>query len=152
MSWTLILAIWGSILSTILAILKILDYKKDRANINVTVKGNYKIVPSSKAYGDRPLVVITAVNKGRRPVTLVQAALLTSRKGGYLLCADSLTAMRPVELTEGKAHNYLMFEDHLKKKYGLTPEKYVAFVCDATGRYYWTHKKLKRFLKLRRTK
>lgn len=152
MNWTLVLALWASILSTILAVVKILEYRKDRLHIKVTVKGNYRIVPITKAYGNRPLVVITAANRGRRPVTLLKAGLLLPRKEGYLLCFDSMTAMRSVELTEGKSHDYLMSEDDVKKKYALTPKKYVAFVSDATGRSYWSHNILRRFLKLRRTK
>lgn len=154
MNWTPILAIWGSILSTILAVLKVLEYRKDRANIKVTVMGNYKIFPTTEAYGNRPLVMITAANRGRRPVTLAGAALLLPRKHEYkyIICADSLTTGRPIELTEGKSHQYRMFEDDVKNKYGLTPEKYVACVWDATGRYYWSHNIFKRFLKLRRIK
>ena len=152
MNWTLVLAIWGSILSTILSLLKILEYRKDRANVKVTVTGNYKIVATTEAYGDRPLVMINAANRGRRPVTLTGASLLGPRKKQYLICADSMTTGRPVELTEGKSHFYLIFEDDVKNKYGLTPEKYVACVWDATGRYYWSHNVLKRLLKLHRIK
>jgi hypothetical protein len=151
MNWTPILAIWGSILSTILAVLKVLEYRKDRANIKVTVMGNYKIFSATGAYGNRPLVMITAANRGRRPVTLTGAALLLPRKNEYkyVICADSITA---IELTEGKSHEYLMFEDDVKNQYGLTPEKYIACVWDATGTYYWSHNIFKRFLKLRRIK
>ncbi len=149
MSWTLVLAIWGAILSTALAVLKALEYRKDRANIKVTVMGNYKVVPIGEAYGNKPLVMITAANKGRRPVALAGAALKLPRKKGHLICFDSMTATRPFELTEGKSHPYLMFEDDVKERYGLTPEKYVACVWDATGKKYWSHNKLKRFLRLR---
>ena len=139
-------------MSSILAGLKILEYRKDRADVKVTVRGNYEVVPTTTVYGKRPIVLITAVNKGRRPVTLRGAALLSPRKRHYLLCADSMTAMRDIELTEGKSHQYLMSEDDLKKKHELTPEKYVACVWDATGRYYWSHNILKRLLKLHRVK
>jgi hypothetical protein len=125
MNWTLVLAIWGSILSTILAIVKILEYRKERANVKVTVMGNYIMEPTTRAYGNRPLIMITAANRGRRPATLVGAAMLLPQRREYLLCADSMTAARPIELTEGKSHQYLMFEDNVKNKYGLQPEKYV---------------------------
>ncbi|MCK4404487.1 MAG: hypothetical protein KAW02_05290 [candidate division Zixibacteria bacterium] len=152
MNWTFALAIWGAFLSTTLAVLKVLEFRRDRGNIKITVKGSYKILPTTKAYGNRPLVVITAVNKGRRPVTLKGAALLLPRKEGHLICIDSMTAGRSVELTEGRSHDYLMFEDDVKNQYGLTPAKYVACVWDATGRYHWSHGILKRFLKLHRMK
>ena len=156
MSSTLILAIWGSVLSTILAFLKILEYRKDKADVKVTVKGNYKIFPQKTVYGDKKLVLITAANRGRRPITLRGAALLLPRgkpeKTGYLLCADPMTAMRDVELSEGKSHQYLMEENGLIDKYKLPPEKYVACVWDATGRYYWSHNIIQRFLKLHKVK
>lgn len=151
MDITLILAIWGSILSTILAFFKILEYRKDRADIKVTVVGGYKIHPPTTVYGDKQLLSITAANRGRRPVTLKKAGLLLPRKG-YLLCADTMTALRDVELTEGKSHQYLMNEEGLIKDYGLPPEKYVACVIDAAGRYYYSHNILKRILKLSRSK
>jgi hypothetical protein len=152
MNWTLVLAIWGALLSTVLAVVKILDYRKERANVKVAVKGSYKVVPISRTYGNRPLVMISVVNTGRRPVTLMGAALLLPRKAGHLVCIDSMTAARPVELTEGKPHQYLMFEDDVKNKYGLAPRKYVACVWDGTGKYYWSHDIFKRLLKLRRIK
>jgi hypothetical protein len=151
MNWTLILAIGGWFLSIMLGVLKVLEYRRDRPNIKVRVKGDYKISPTTTEYGDKPLVIITVANRGRRPVTLVKAGLLLPKRG-YLICLDSMTATRPVELTEGKSHDYIMSEEDLKSKYGLTPEKYVACVWDATGKSYWSHNILKRFLKLHRIK
>jgi len=96
------------------------------------------------------LVIIKAVNRGRRPVTLNNASLLLPN-GNYLLCGDSTTA-KVAELTEGKSHVYLMDEDSLKEKYKLTPNKYVACVIDTLEKHYWSCGILMRLLKVSRVK
>jgi hypothetical protein len=149
MTLTAGLAIWGAILSTLLAVLKLVEFFRDRVNIKVTVRGNYKVYPKDPLYGDASYVLITAVNKGRRPVTITHASLLGSGSQEYLLDKDSLTH---VELTEGKSHIYHINENDVKSKSGLHPDKYVACVIDATGRCFWSHNFLIRFLKLHRNK
>lgn len=155
MSLTEILAFWGAILSTILGVLKILEYRRDRPNIKVTVKGNMKVFPQITPYGNANLLVITAANISRRNVTLTTAALLMPRssKTKYLLCSDSVSkAWSSMELKEGQARDYIMDEDVLKKEHNLTADKYVACVSDATGKYYWSCNWLKRLIKLGRIK
>ena len=145
------LAIWGAILSTILAILKIVEFYGDRANIKVSVKGGYYVHPANhpnNPYGDKSLVSITASNNGKRNVTLKKAGLLMPRGGKYLVSVGSI---KSIELTEGKSHDYELSEDEIKEK-GLMPDKYVAFVIDANGKYYWSHNCLKRLIKLHRIK
>ena len=152
----LALAIYGSILSTILAVLKILEYRKDRPNVKVTVQGNWTFNTPTTVYGNKRYVVIRATNKGRRPVTLELAALLKPRKKSeefpYIICADPYTAAKPVELTEGKSHDYLLLEEGLDKDCDLAPNKYVACVRGATGKFYWSHNILQRLIKLHRIK
>lgn len=153
MNWTLFLAIWGSVLSTVLAVIKILEYRKDRGDIKVTVRGGYNVAPPTTIYGDKKYVLIVATNKGRRPVTIKGVALRLPRnnqeKLSFLLCPD---AIKNVELTEGRDHQYLIPEEDLMKKYDLPKEKYVACAWDATGKYYWSHNFLKRLFKLGRIK
>ena len=154
MSLTEILAIWGAVLSSLLAIFKTFEYCRDRANIKVTVKGNYKALNKDNPYGDATILTITAANIGRRPVTLKTAALLMPRgKGPYLLCADPISnALSAIEIKEGQFRDYNLNEDIVKSKYDLTPDKYVACVYDATGKVYWSHNWLKRWWKLGRIK
>jgi len=145
------LAIWGAILSTILAILKLFEFYRDRANIKVSVKGGYHVYPKNhpnNPYGDKALISITASNNGRRNVTLKKAGLLMPRGGRYLVPVGSITS---IELTEGKSHDYELSEKEVEEK-GITPDKYVAFVIDATGKYYWSHNFLRRLIKLHRIK
>lgn len=153
MSIIFVLAVWGAVLSTLLATLEILKYRKDKPNIIVNIKGGYKFYPVDhpyNPYGNSTLLVISASNRGKRPITLTKAALLMPRgsKGRHLMCTD----LSPIELTEGKSHDYYIKEEILKTQYSLSPQKYVAFVVDATGRFYWSHNFLIRFLKLHRIK
>lgn len=57
-----------------------------------------------------------------------------------------------IELKEEKSYAYIVDEEKVKKEYNLTPDKYVAFVVDTTGKCYWSHDKLKRLRKLGRIK
>jgi hypothetical protein len=150
---TLILAIWGALLSTVLAVVRILDFRKDRADIVVKVNGRYKFYPQNTAYGDKSYIIITAANKGRRPVTLRTAFMPVPRNikkkqniSAYI-CADPNTA-KPIELTEGKYHQYYVLENEI----GIPETKYVAGVADATGRLYYSHNYIKRLWKLKRFK
>ncbi len=54
------------------------------------------------------------------------------------------------ELSDGKAHEYMIDEETLIEDCGLTYEKCVACVWDVTGRKYWSHRIMERLLKLGR--
>ncbi len=143
------LAVWGAILSTFLGILKAVDFfHRDKVRIKVIVRGNYK-VSSRSPYGNSNLVMVTVMNKGRRPVTLTKAALLLPRGNShkYVMCLDSLTATKPVSLTEGQVHDYIFNEDELQKTMKVRQSQYVALVHDATEKRYWSHSWSSRLIK-----
>jgi hypothetical protein len=146
---TFILSLWGALLSTVLGIIKLFEYRKDRANIKVTVKGGYKQYPPDPIAGDYHLLLIDAVNIGRRPANITSVALMLPKEG-FLLCVGSRTGNYPVELTEGKSHSFTLDEDRIKEKYKMTPSQYVGLVCDATGRKYYSHSLLSRLWKVGR--
>lgn len=150
--WTKITAIWGAVLSTLLALFEIYKYFNDRVRLKVTVQGGYKVYPKITPYGDMELITISAANFGRRPVTLTKAALLMPKSSGgpkYFLCMDSLTAGKHVRLQEGESYQYNINENEAKK-HGLIQKKYVACVIDARGRYFWSHCAFCRLIKLGR--
>jgi len=64
---------------------------------------------------------------------------------------DSMTARYPVELTENKAHDFVMNEDEIRARYQVLPARYVIRV-DTTGRAYWSHRPWARWWKLGRVK
>lgn len=147
---TFILGIYGAALSTMLALLKILEYRKDRANIKITINSNLEVFPKNTVYDNMTLLSIRVINEGRRPITITHVSLMLPNSKDYLFCADPYSAKYPVDLTEGKYHDFNMNEDELKKKYELTPNQYVACVSDATGKTYWSHNFLLRLWKVGR--
>lgn len=142
--------ILGWLISGILLLLRILDYRRDKPEVKVTVKGHYGIIPEDTIYPPGNKIIIRAVNEGRRPVTLTQAGLLLPRncKDDYAIAIDSV---KNVKLEEGEPHIYILNEDEAKK-YNLSSDKYVAYVIDATGRFYWSHSKSERKKKLGKIK
>ena len=147
----LILGFVSTLALVILVTLSILEYRRDRPIIKVTVRGGYGIPPEIAEYVSGGKIVITAINRGRRPVTLTKAGFILPKKckGSYFIAADSL---KIVKLEEGESKDYIIDEDTVKAIYGLIPDKYIAFIVDATGNYHWSHNKLKRLIKLGRIK
>ncbi len=147
---TVVLALWGAVLSTVLAVFKIVEHRSDRAVIKVSLQPGMKAFPSTSAYGTMTLLLIKVTNVGRRPTSITHASLMLRRGEGSLLCSDPISARYPVELTENTAHSFAMNEDEIKSQYRLQPQLYVAFVNDAAGRTYWSHGPLARLWKLKR--
>ena len=135
---TTILAIWGAILSTILGGIQVYSFYRDRKNVKVTVIGGYKIIPHAAPYGDKSLIVVKAVNKGRRAVYLTKAGLFTFKKSSLIS-----GSIKTIKLDEGQYYDYLAFEEEYQA-IGLTPKHYIAFVIDSTGKFYYSANPLKR--------
>lgn len=150
MDITLKIAIYGAVLSTLSAIVHIFNYRRDRANIKITVKGNMSVHPHDTFYGDKTYVLVTVANRGRRPVTITHCAIKVPTKPyTEWLLGDSF--LKPGELLEGKSQSYMLAEGQIKK-YDLVDKDLVAYVIDATGRCYWADNILIRWIKLRRCK
>lgn len=144
--WT---GIYGAILSTILAVIKIVEIRRDRPVLKVTVSGDWIFHPNPFP-GEKTTIAIKAVNLGHRPITLTGAGLLMPGKR-YLMCADSISqSYAPVELAYGKAKEYYMGETSTQKEYKLAPDKYVAYIKDMTGRAHYSHNIFQRWFKLKR--
>jgi len=150
MNLTIVLAIWGAALSTLLAIIEFFKFRRDKINLKIRVQGDYTVIPPNhplNPYGEKSLILITAVNTGRRPIHITRAGLLLPKKK-YLMASESVTTFK---LNEGESQQYRLYEEGVAKD-GLTPDKYVAFVLDSSGKYYYSHNFLKRLYKLRRIK
>ncbi len=146
---TLMLAIWGAFLSSLLGLLKIWDYLRDQPILSISIKPGYKATKGSP-YGDMTLLMVTVANTGRRPIFINGVSLVLPRTKTYLLCGDPYSAKYPVELKEGQAHNFLMNEDELRQKHGVRDREFVAMVHDAPGREYWSHNPIVRLWKIGR--
>jgi hypothetical protein len=100
MNWALFLAIWGAVLSTLLAVLSFCRYSGDRARVKV--KATFvKMIPDST---ERTYLAITMTNVGRRPVYITACAgrFRKGHPGGRY--AVILPASLPKMLNEGEAH------------------------------------------------
>src|SRR5687768_5266632 len=107
---TTLLAVWGALLSTGLAALKLDEYLKNRPNLRVVLQPGMTAVPSSSVYGTATLLLVKVANVGRRPTSITHVSLMLPRRGRYLLCADPHTATYPVDLSENKSHSFIFNE------------------------------------------
>ncbi len=146
---TTVLAIWGAVVSTVLAALRIAEHLRDRPIIKVVLQPAMKAFPGFSIYGTMTLLIVKVVNVGKRPVSVTHVSLMLPGKG-FLLCMDPHSATYPVELSENKHHIFIFDEDDIRQKYELRPTQYVACVSDAAGRNYWSHGPLTRLWKLGR--
>ena len=97
-NYIIILAIYGSIISTLGIILSIYNYNRDKAKIKVNASiGLF----SGTSEDGKVFLFIKAINSGRRPITLSSVGIRTSDGGNILMRKISL----PMELSEGKSHN-----------------------------------------------
>lgn len=98
----LILGIWGSFLSTVLGILKIMEYKK---SIKVTTKLGF-----AERYGlVRGTLTIGGVNKGKRPLKIKSYGLLLPHdKVMYPLDPIRIDSELPVILEDGDSVSVIL--------------------------------------------
>ena len=142
MNISLIISILALLISIVLAIIRILDYRRDRANIVLKCETDQYIVASG---GQNPYkngvkyFVVTVMNKGRRPVTITRVDYTPkNKKENYGTFADSFKpGFR--ELTEGKSTQYLVQQD----KIPLDKIKYIVAI-DTIDRKFKTKLKLKK--------
>jgi hypothetical protein len=146
---TTLLAVWGAVVSTGLAIIKVIELSRDRSKVEVSVKGDVKLIPKGRnPYGKQKLLCVTVVNKARRPVTITGCALLLPRRISekYLFWNDELSAEN-ADLTEGQSHTYYFDEQAILTKYRMNPSQYVGWAKDAAGKIYWSHNFLARLIR-----
>ena len=115
---TLLIALWGALLSTILAIR---DAQKDKPHLNLIC--TYKTWSDLHFAKTSTILVIRAVNHGDKPVTIEEGGLLLS--GGHRLIMDSTGAL-PKRLETGDAISFSMDLDSTK-----------AALSDASANGYW---------------
>jgi len=125
---TLIIAGYAAIVSTIIAIVHVANFRRDKPKIKISVARNMAITgdPIRK---DMTFTVLKISNAGRRPVTIIQVGEMHLTNTGALYF--DIVPKTPCELTEGKYALASVDEkktDHNKIRY--------FYVVDATGREY----------------
>ncbi|MBP7748485.1 MAG: hypothetical protein KA383_20410 [Phycisphaerae bacterium] len=140
-SWTLVVAITGAVTGIISLLWNIRRDLADRPKVQVTASENF-LLPYDGASEDdlaRTYVVITAVNAGRRPVTINGFCFVQSDGQHAVLAPDFTTRSGmlcdrlPKELAEGQAAKCVMpseiFDRAMVKKF---------FVGDTVGRHWYS--------------
>ena len=122
---------WGAIVATVLAVLRVAELLRDRVNVAVTYQTGMELIGPGQPSDDKNYLVLTVVNKGRRPVTITTVAgIPKSKRDKTFILLDSIRE-GPRELLEGKSTKYMVPEQDLD----LAKLKYFA-AYDMTGREY----------------
>lgn len=125
MSW------YAAIISTFLLVIQILNFLRDRVNVVLEVKPNFRVYGLSLYEDDTDYIVITVRNKGRRTVTIQNVGFVTQKKTDKNgLLTDSFT-QGPRELSEGKSTDYLVKQSIIN----FDEIKYFV-ACDQVGREF----------------
>lgn len=128
---TTFLAWFGALVSFALAVLRILEFRRDRANVVVTYAPGYEILNSPDYDPHKTYALVTVANQGRRPVTIKTiAALPKSKKDKAMILLDSFR-LGPRELSEGKSTDYVFEQDQVD----FAKLKYIV-AYDMTGKQY----------------
>lgn len=153
MSIELFLSVWGAALSTILGLLRIIEFAHDRPKIHIDFECGRAVYSSGLDYGEPPYVSITIANRGRRPITVGDVGLLLARgnKPPFIHHVDYLRPRGVPELNEGKSQSYFVKQSDVPNPALLQGKRrYVVCVIDATGKKYYSDGILFRLLKLKR--
>lgn len=94
---TAILAVWGAILSTVVAVRQ---FRSERVRITVTVRRNMQLVGDPR-YKNTMLTEVTVTNTGRRPVTITTFGTVPLYPNPGLVAAETNPRL-PCEITEGR--------------------------------------------------
>ncbi len=98
--FTLILASYGALISTLVAIWQIHSIWRDKADVRVTP--NIGILGSLNE--TRKVFMVDIINKGRRPVTISSIQVRLKDGKDWLFIAPYANQGLPKELTEGRSH------------------------------------------------
>lgn len=125
------IAVYGAVVATCALAWNIYIGLRDRSAVRVEVRRG--LLPTVDP--DRLMILLEAVNRGRRPVTLTAVGLRLSDGGNFFLTKARL----PVELTEGQSHTEWITEEKLRE-YPIEADHkgspLFGWYKDATGRLY----------------
>jgi len=124
----LIVAGYGAVLATINSVIQMIAHRRDQVDVVLKVRTNMRA--DLPRYSGMTLTLITATNRGKRPVTIegFSSRLLDSRDQ-YLLV--DIRPPIPCELSESQSVTAFVDEAGGDRSY---IEQY--FVWDSVGRYF----------------
>lgn len=103
-----VIAWYAAIVATIMALIRVWDFLKDRVSLKVTFEPNQKIYNDPVFSPDTIYIYIKVVNSGRRPTTVTNV-YLTDVKGPKGWLTPDARPPLPCHLTEGK-HLFVIAE------------------------------------------
>jgi hypothetical protein len=153
---TTVLAVWGAVASTALVVVRILEYRRDRAAVRLRVDLVPTVLPAaheaSSEDGGQIRLSVTVTNAGRQPALITGVALMLPGKGYANIGAP--TPGSPLRLSAGTSHVLTAGYGRLARDHGLQPFQAVVRVDYDVGRARtaWSHgvpTRLVRFGRLR---
>jgi len=134
-SLSLLLAVYGAVLSTILAIREL---RKDKRKVSVTCKIWGIVIGGNVTW---KLIKVTAVNSGHRPIVIESVGLNISGHKLIDLKPKSESAHLPKQIGDGEPISILFDYAEVEKVFRKLekPSNFackLAFVCDAEGTEY----------------
>lgn len=124
----LLVAGYGAILATINSIVQAMAHRRDRADVVLRVRRNMKTnVPR---YAGMTLILVTATNRGKRPVTIEGFSTKVLDSMTEYMLADIQPPL-PCELLEGRSVTAFVNQD---QKDRTQTESY--YVWDSVGRHF----------------
>ena len=129
-----LLALYGAVLSTATAVVQIMNHFRDRAKVVLKVRKNMKSAGMGERYDGTTMVIITATNAGRRPVTITGFAANLLYKEDEKATDWYLPDVRPQlprEITEGREVSAFLNQDRID--FGSIAYRYA---WDSTGRHF----------------
>lgn len=127
---------YGAIVATIVAVVAVLGYLKDRAKIKVKISNG--LLGYGDRLGDNVQIFIEAINVGRRPVTLKGAGFSLKNKENIVILRPEPINF-PYELQEGKSVQIWTDRDGLLRDAAKENTRIThAWYRDATGKIYKT--------------
>ena len=127
-----VVAWYAGIISTLALIIQLISYIGNKPKVKLKCRRGYRLLSAKSPYKpNTDYIMITAINVGRRPVSMKNVGFITKNKKdpNGLLTDSFMHGIR--ELTDGKSTDYLIEEGSVD----LTKIKYfVAY--DLTDREY----------------
>src|SRR5713226_7534083 len=143
------LAVYGAILSTVTALIQVINHVKDRANVRLSVRENMMPAFPDRRYAGQPLVIVTATNVGRRPVRIEGFAAHLLFDAGRRTTDWYLPDVRPplpCDITEGETVSAFLIQARVNFE-SISH----WFAWDSAGRHYrlnvtpWYKRRLSKF-------
>lgn len=95
-----LLALYGAVVATTTGVIQIANFIRDRARVKVSVQHDMEMVGDPR-YEGITFTILTAVNIGRRPVTIKSMGAYYLHPAKAFVVGDTRPVL-PCELTEGK--------------------------------------------------